>query len=420
VDVAPEPEPERRSNGHERAARPPLRERTRQSLRAHRRGYTIAAVVSMVALAGGALVWWWLAGRVTTDDAQIDAHISGVATRVAGTVVAVHVEDNQPVAAGQLLVELDARDFQVSLRRAEAELLAARAQLEAEHPQVPITSTTNVTNISTSASDVASSRAAVAAAERDRDSAGARVREAEANVERAVADERRYRYLLEQHAAPRERYDQARAAAKATRAQVASNRALLRAAAKTVDEARARLAQALSRQSEVAANGPRQLDARRAQTDARRAQVDAAQAALEQARLNLTYTRVVAPVAGVVGRRSAEPGNHVAPGEQLVAVVALDDVWVTANFKETQLGKLRVGQRARVHVDALGRDYDGRVESIAGASGARFSLLPPENATGNFVKVVQRIPVRIHLDAGQDSEHRLRPGMSVEPKVFVR
>jgi len=342
-----------------------------------------------------------------------------VAARVAGTVVAVHVEDNQTVAAGQLLVELDARDFQVALDRAQAQLLEAQAQLEAEHPQVPITSTTNSTQLSTSASDVASARAAVAAAERERESAAARLREAQANVERADADERRYRYLVGQQAAPRERYDQVLAAAKAARAGVASNRALASAAAKSVDEARARLAQAVSRQGEVAANGPRQLDARRAETDARRAAVDAARAAVAQAQLNLGYTRVVAPVAGIVGRRTAEPGNHVLPGEQLLAVVAVDDVWVTANFKETQLRKLRVGQRARVHVDALGRDFDGRVESLGAASGARFSLLPPENATGNFVKVVQRIPVRIRLAPGQDTR-RLRPGMSVEPKVFLR
>ncbi|HZS36966.1 MAG TPA: HlyD family secretion protein [Polyangia bacterium] len=418
----PAPEPERRGNGHDRApaARPPFGARVRRAARDHRRGVRIGAIVLAVLVVGSLLAWWYFSGFESTDDAQIDAHISTVSTRVAGTVTAVYVEDNQEVKAGQLLVQLDPRDFRVAAARAKAELAQAQAQLEAEHPNVPITETANVTQLATSEQDVSTARSALAAAERDREAAVARVRQAEANLARADADERRYQFLLDERAVTRERYDQIIAAAKAARAEVDSQRALARAAAKNADEQRARIEQALARQSEVRADAPRQLVIRRAALNAREAAIEAAQSSLERAQLDVEYATISAPIAGTTGRRSVEPGNRVQPGEQLLAIVDLDDVWVTANFKETQLRKIRVGQRARVHVDALAQDFDGWVESFAAASGARYSLLPPENATGNYVKVVQRIPVRIRLKPGQDPKHRLRPGLSVEPKVFVR
>ncbi len=423
----PEPEAEPEPAKHERAPgepapreKPPARERFRRWRERHPRGTVALVVLLVLLLIGAVIVWWYVATFESTDDAQVDAHISPISVRVAGTVVAVHVENNQLVKAGQLLVELDPRDHETAVARAEAELAQARALLAAEHPNVPITTTTNVTQIATSEEEVAAARAAVAAAERDQQSAEARLVAAEANDVRARADEKRYHFLLGQRAVPRERYDQVLAAARTSRAEVASARALARASRKVVDEQRRRFAQAEHRAAEASQNAPEQLTIRRSTIDARAAAVRAAEAALAQARLNLGYTRVTAPIDGVIGQRSVEPGQRVQPGEQLLSIVDLGHVWVTANFKETQLHKLRVGQPVRVSLDAYGTKYDGTIESFAGATGARYSLLPPENATGNYVKVVQRLPVRIRIDPGQDPERRLRPGLSVEPRVRVR
>jgi membrane fusion protein, multidrug efflux system len=417
-------------NGHERRERrerrddepppkPPLRARVRRWRRQHPRGAVILVVAVVLALAAGVVLWWWLHVHESTDDAQIDGHIAPVGVRIAGTVTAVHVEDNQAVTAGQLLVELDPRDYEVALARAEAELAQARANLEAEHPNVPITATSNLTQVLTTGEDITTARAAVAAAERDAQAALARVHAAEATDARAQADLARNRFLIGQRAIAPQRFDEIAATAKAAHAELASQQATARAAQKAVDEQRARLQQALSRAGEAQKNAPHQLSIKQANTDAKTAAVKIAEANVARAKLDLDYTRITAPLAGVVGRRSAEPGQRVQPGEQLLAIVALDDLWVTANFKETQLRQLRIGQSVHVHVDALAAAIDGTVESFAGASGARYSLLPPENATGNFVKVVQRLPVRIKIAPDQDTKRRLRPGMSVVPRVRV-
>src|SRR6185312_9322747 len=296
--------------------------------------------------------------------------------RITGTVTAVHVEDNTVVQAGQLLVELDPVDYQVALTRAQAALAQARAELAAENPNVPITATSNKTQIATTSDEVDTVRAAVVAAERDTQSALAKVHSAEANDARAQADLARNKFLLGQRAITQERYDQIVATAKATRADVESARALAHAAQKTVEQQQLGLQQAQSRAGEAERNAPHQISIREAQIAAKEAAVKAA--AVERARLDLSYTKIVAPVAGVVGKRSVEPGQHVQPGEQLLAVVALDDLWVTANFKETQLRHLQAGQHVRIKVDALGEKLDGTIESFAGASGSRYSLLPPE------------------------------------------
>jgi len=378
-------------------------------------------VVGALLLVGGAvLLWWYLHGHESTDDAQIDGHIAPISARVAGTVTAVKVEDNQSVERGQLLVELDARDYNVALARAEAELAQARAQLAAESPSVPITATHNVTQIANTGDEVTSARAAVAAAERDSQSALAHVKAAAANQARADADLARYKYLLAQRAIPQERYDSIVAVDKTARAEADATRAQAHAAQKSVEQAEARLQQALSRAGEAHRNAPAELTIREANIAAKEAAVKAAEAAVERAKLDLEYTRIVAPVSGVVGHRSVELGQRVQAGEPLVAVVALDDLWVTANFKETQLRRLRPGQSVRIKVDALDEKIDGVVDSFPGASGARYSLLPPENATGNYVKVVQRLPVRIRILANQDPHRRLRPGMSVEPNVKLQ
>ncbi len=436
VAMASAEEPRRDGNGHDAPAherdeheeeeeqpqkpREPFRRRAARWRREHPRGFVLLVVALVAAVVGGALVSWHFATHESTDDAQIDGHIAPVSARVAGTVTAVHVEDNVAVAAGQLLVELDPRDYEVALARAQADLLQARAQLAAESPNVPITATANTTQIATTSDDVDTARAAIAAADKEHQSTLARVHGAEASDARAEADLARYKYLIAQRAIPEERFDQIEATAKATRADLESARALARSAQKSVEQQQLRLQQALSREQETNRNAPRQITIREANIAAKEAAVKAAEAAVERARLDLAYCKVVAPVAGVVGKRSVEPGQRVQPGEALVAVVALDDLWVTANFKETQLRHLRVGQSVRVKVDALGWKLDGTVESFAGASGARYSLLPPENATGNYVKVVQRLPVRIHLNINRDQQQRLRPGMSVEPTVALR
>ncbi len=413
------PPPEERHQPDERR-REPLGRRAARWRREHPRGTVIALVILVALVAAAVIVWWYFHTHESTDDAQIDGHIAPISSRVAGTVTGVFVEDNVAVERGQLLVQLDPRDFEVAVERAEAELAQARAQLAAENPSVPITATTNVTQIATSSDEVENARAGIAAAERDYQAAIARITSGEANAARANADESRYRYLLQQRAIPAERYDQVIATAKAARADVESQRALARSAAQAVEQQKARLQQALSRAGEANRNAPHQLSIRESNIAAKEAAVKVAEAALERAKLDLSYTRIVAPVAGITGKRSVEPGQRVQPGEELLSVVALGELWVTANFKETQLRRLRIGQPVRIKVDALGEKIDGRVESFAGASGARYSLLPPENATGNYVKVVQRLPVRIQIAPNQDAYRRLRPGMSVEPNVSLR
>jgi membrane fusion protein (multidrug efflux system) len=314
-------------------------------LHTHRRAVAIASVLFVVLGVAAVLIWRWRSGLEITDDAQVDGHIAHLSARVPGTVTSVLVQENDKVSKGALLVELDPRDYQVALARAEADLARAESQLEA---------------------------------------GGARIREARATHRKARLDLDRYRYLVRENAVPRQQYEEKVAAAESSAA--------------AVDSARAE-------------GTPRD--------SALQATVLAARAAVQRARLDLLYTRIAAPTDGIVGRRGAQPGQAVQPGQELIAFVDTGDVWITANFKETQLRHMHPGQRARVHVDALDRDYDATVESLGGASGVRFSLLPPENATGNFVKVVQRLPVRIRLHPGQPGLDRLRPGMSVVPRVYV-
>jgi membrane fusion protein (multidrug efflux system) len=292
----------------------------------------------------------------STDDAQIDGHIAPISSRINGTVQRVYVRDTEFVEAGKLLVEIDPRDEQATVDTARANLAQATAQLDA--------------------------------ARADYNAAASRVDEARATAKKAERDASRYTSLAAQHIVSASDYDEKVSTAEVDDAAVQSARA--------------------------AANSAKTAIA------SRQAGVNAAQAALDQALLGLEYTKIVAPTRGVVGKKTVEVGQHVQPGEQLVAIVSLDDIWITADFKETQLRKIRTGQRVTIHVDATGGDYRGYVEGLAGASGEKYSLLPPENATGNYVKVVQRLPVRIRLFDGQDVDHRLRPGMSAEPSVWLR
>jgi membrane fusion protein (multidrug efflux system) len=365
---------------------------------------------------------WWLYSRQfeDTDDATVDGHISAIAARIASPVIGVYTDENAYVKTGQLLADLDPKDFEVAVEQAQGQLLQAQGQSRAELPNVPVTQVTNQTEIAVANSAVSAAEAGVAAAEKNYEAALQKVRESEANNSKAQADVERYRPLAAKDEVPQEQFAQVQANAQSLAASVSADQANARAVERQVQQAREQLSQAQTRAAEALENAPRQLAIRRANVASREAGMEAAQAALDQARLNLSYCKVVSPVEGVVAKRIAEVGQHVAPGQQLFLISQINDLWVTANFRETQLRLMRAGQSVRIHVDAIDKDFDGYVESMPAASGAVTSLLPPENATGNFVKVVQRLPVRIRFKPNQQGLERLRPGMSVEPKVRVR
>src|SRR6185369_15260069 len=339
----------------------------------------------------------------------------------------VAVDDNPLVEAGALLVELDPRDYQVAVDKARAELADAEATAVAAQSSIPITSTTAASNVTTAQGGVAASETEIEAARARIVSAQARLREAEANAAKSARDVERLRGLLAKDEISKQMFDATSATAEAqkaavdsARSQVAEAEAGLRVAESKLAQARAGEQQAHA-EMQTAQTGPSQVAATRARASAAEARVQQFRAALAQAELNLQYTTVKAPVRGIVSKKGINVGQVVQAGQPLLAIVQIDDVWVTANYKETQLKAMRPGQRAVISVDAYGgREYKGKVDSIAGATGARFSLLPPENATGNFVKVVQRVPVKIVLEPGQDPEHLLRPGMSVTPTVYLK
>jgi membrane fusion protein (multidrug efflux system) len=388
----------------------------------------------VVALAtGGFFLWRYFSIRESTDDAQVDGHIYPVSARVGGTVVKVLVDDNQQVAAGTVLVELDTKDYLVALDRTRADLAESVATLDVSQTQVPITSKTSGSQLSAAQAGVGVASAAVTAAETSVDAARAhlaaaqaKVRENRANYERAARDLERMKTLVAKEEISRQQYDASMAAAASLRAQVDRAEAQVKEAEEGVRVAGSQLGQqkaALDRaraEVEAARTGPEQVAAQRAHAESSAAKVKQMESAVEQSKLNLQYTTIRAPVSGVVSQRNVEVGQVIQPGQPLFAIVPLNDIWITANFKEDELRNMHPGQRAIISVDAYGgRKYKGRVESIAAATGARFSLLPPENATGNYVKVVQRLPVKIVLEEGENPGHLLRPGMSVVPTVFT-
>jgi membrane fusion protein (multidrug efflux system) len=367
----------------------------------------------------GIAVWVWAtAGHESTDDAQVDAHVTQIASRVPGTVTKVLVHDNQLVDAGTVLIELDPRDYQVAVDKARAELADAEATAVAAQNTVPIASTTATSGVVTARGGVMQAQSGVAVSEKEIESARARLvsaqahlRELEANAEKASRDVERLRGLLAKDEVSQQQFDTTTASAQAQKAAADSARSQVAEAEVGIRVAESKLAQSHAGEQQAhaelqsAQTAPSQIAATKARAASAEARVQQARANLAQAELNLLYVTVKAPVRGVVSRKGINVGQVVQNGQPLLAVVQLDDVWVTANFKETQLKEVRPGQRAKVTVDAFGRDY---------------SLLPPENATGNFVKVVQRVPVKIVLDPGQDPEHLLRPGMSVTPTVYFK
>lgn len=369
----------------------------------------------------GGLAYWLRARHFEeTDDAQIDGDISNVGARVDGVVKAVYVKETDTVKQGALLLELDPSDLEVRLAQARAEVEQAGAQLAAEDPTVAIAETSSSASVASAVSDVASAAANFAAAKQQVAQVGAELERARANDKQAQLDLKRNESLLKTNSISQAEYDRAESGAAASAAGVKALEQSLAAAKDRADEAQARVAAARTHVSEVRTNAPKEVDTRRASVLARKAALDVARANLRQAELNLSYARVMAPVDGVVGKKSIATGDHVTPGQNLVAITQTGHPWVIANFRETQLEHIRPGQPARIHVDALDIDLNGSVEAIGGATGARLSLFPPENAAGNYVKVVQRLPVRIRLDPNQPGLDRLRPGMSVEPEVRVR
>jgi|HubBroStandDraft_4_1064222.scaffolds.fasta_scaffold36115_2 membrane fusion protein (multidrug efflux system) len=408
--------------------RPPVRRRPGRS---RTRIFVVIALVIVLAV-GGYLLWQYLSSYESTDDAQIDGHINAISARISGHLSEVLVEDSQIVKAGDVLVKIDPRDYEVAVSQAQANLADAAASLENARTDLPIVSTNTESQLQTARSSRADANAGLLSAERQFEAAQARlqtteaqVNEAQANYKKAADDAARYKLLVDKDEISRQTYDQAVQTADAAKATVAAqNAAVLEArhnagvAEAAIQQAQAKIPQA-DASIQSALTRPQQVSQSESRAKSAAAKVAELQAQLDQAKLNLSYTIIVAPVSGIVGKKTAEIGQNVSPGEQLMAVVPLDDVWVTANFKETQLRKMKPGQKVKFSVDAYDHEYTGHVTGIGGASGSRYSLLPPENATGNYVKVVQRIPVRIDLEPNENKDHRLRPGMSVDPKVYL-
>jgi membrane fusion protein, multidrug efflux system len=347
--------------------------------------------------------------------------VNSVSARVSGHVLKLNVDDNQYVEKGTVLVEIDPADYEVAVAQARAEYADAQAQASAAGINVPITDVSTSSQVSGAKAGVSSAKAGIAAARQQFEAAKSQVAEAEANNIKAQNDLVRYKQLIDKQEISQQQYDQAVASAQAAAATLQAARASADAAAAQIEQAQSKLTQA-SADLRNAGTAPQTMRVTRARAVSAQANADRRRAALDQAELNLLYTKVIAPVSGMVSNRTVEVGQNVQPGQEMMKIIPLDEanLWVTANLKETQLRSIKAGLRADIAVDASGRTYKGHVDSIAGASGARFSLLPPENATGNYVKVVQRIPVKIVFDKGQIKEHELRPGMSVVPKVWIR
>jgi membrane fusion protein (multidrug efflux system) len=387
--------------------------------RSRRRGI-IVVVVAIIVVAAVAF-WWHSTFTEDTDDAQVNGHLIQVSSRITGQVLKVYVDENEVVKAGDTIAELDPRDYQVAVENAKAALDSAKANAAAANVNVPLTTINTHSNLSSASSDVSGAHASVQQAQGQVAAAHARVVQAQANNVKAQADLERYKPLVAKDVISKQQFDAAVAAAAAAAASVQDAVASEQAANDGVRVAREREASAQAGYR-YAQTGPQQVAAQNAKAKQALAQVDQAQAQLDQANLNLSYCKIVAPEAGIITRKSVEINQNVAAGQNLLTLVSLQGIWVTANFKETQLRHMTAGQTVEIDVDATGKTYNGRVTQIGGATGSVLSLFPPENATGNYVKVVQRVPVRIDFTdlPHEDPNQLLRPGLSVEPKVRVK
>jgi len=403
--VAPSGEP---------AAPPPPANSSRRS---------IVIVVILLLVLGAVFMYWRSTFTEDTDDAQVDGNLYQVSSRVTGHVVKVYVDDNQTVQTGQPLVDIDPTDYQVALDQAQADLANAQAQYVQATVNVPITRVNVGTSVSTSGSDVRGSSDQVAQAEKQVEAANARVDQAKANAVKAQLDVDRYTPLVQKDVISKQQYDAAVAEAAASKAAVLEAESNVLASQNAVGAARQKLAQSQAQSQQSVANAPGQVKVEQSRAAAADAAVKQAEAKVEQAKLNLSYTHITAPTAGIVNKKSVEVGGNLSVGQDLMTIIPLTDLWVTANFKETQLARMHMCQAVTLKVDAYGgRKFSGRITQVGGATGSMLSLFPPENATGNYVKVVQRIPVRIDFTnlAQEDGDYVLRPGLSVTPDVEVK
>ena len=383
----------------------------------------IVFTVILLLLLGGAFFYWRSTFTEDTDDAQVDSNLYQVSARVAGQVTQVFVNETEPVKAGQEIAVVDPRDFNVALEQAEANLANARAALVQATANVPITNVSVRTTVTTSGQDVTGNTASVAQAQANAQAMQARILQAQANALKAQTDVDRYTPLVKRDVISKQQYDAAVATATAMQAQVDEMQRDAQGAEQQVQSAQQRLASSRAQEAQNRQNAPKQVAVQQARATAAEASVKQAQAQVDQAKLNLGYTRIVAPIDGIISRKNVAVGDNLSVGQALLTVVPLQNLWVTANFKETQLGHMQQGQEVDVKVDALGgRHFHRKVTEIGGATGSKLSLFPPENATGNYVKVVQRIPVRIDFTNLQqeNKDDALRAGMSVEPSVHVK
>jgi membrane fusion protein, multidrug efflux system len=373
-----------------------------------------------IAVSGASLWWVHSQNYESTDDAQIEGHLDLVSSRISGTVLSINpkVENNRFVEAGALLMELDPRDYAAELEHAKANLVTKVAEAHSAQVTVPIVDASAFGQLHSAEAAKAQALASVESEQANLVAAQHKLQQDEAIYARAERDRVRYRALVEKHEISRSDYDGRETEATAAAQAVEADRAAIASREQKIAEARSLVVQREA-QIEAAHIAPQQVTDARAKSESAGGHMEQARADLHSAQLNLSYTKIYAPVSGVIGRKTVELGHRVQPGQGLLVIVPLDDIWITANFKETQLKRMRPGQSVTIRVDTFGRDYRGKVENLPGAAGPLFSLFPPENSTGNYVKVVQRFPVRIRLDKDQDAEHLLRPGMSVEPTVDV-
>ncbi|WP_047492882.1 HlyD family secretion protein [Terriglobus sp. TAA 43] len=385
-----------------------------------RRKFIIIVVVLLLVLVAG-FFYWRSTLTEDTDDAQVDGDLYQVSARVSGQVIKVNVTDNQEIKQGDVIADIDPRDYQVAVEQAEAQLANAKASYVQANSNVPIVNVQQRTQVATSGSDVSTAEAAVAQAQKNVSAAQARVAQAEANALKAQRDVERYKPLVEKDVISKQQFDQAVAQAAAYDASVVEAQQNVTAQQAAVAQTVSKLNSARSDAAQARENAPKQVAVQQARAQAANADIMTAQAKLDQAKLNLSYCHIVAPIAGIINKKNVSVGQNISPGQNMLTIIPLDNLWITANFKETQLQNMKVGQEVTVKVDALGgRKYKGRVTQVGGATGSRLSLFPPENATGNYVKVVQRIPVRIDLEKGENDDHLLRPGYSVVPDVGIK
>jgi membrane fusion protein, multidrug efflux system len=380
----------------------------------------ILILIAAIAVAGASLWWVRFQNYESTDDAQVEGHLDLVSSRISGTVLSINpkVENNRFVEAGTLLMELDPRDYAAELEHAKANLVTKVAEAHSAQVTVPIVDASAFGQLHSAEAAKAQALASVESERANLVAAQHKLQQDEAIYARAERDRVRYQALVEKHEISRSDYDARETEATAAAQAVEADRAAIVSREQKIAEARSLVVQREA-QIEAAHIAPQQVTDARAKSESAGGHMEQARADLHSAQLNLSYTKIYAPVSGVIGRKTVELGHRVQPGQGLLVIVPLDDIWITANFKETQLKRMRPGQLVTIRVDTFGRDYQGKVESLPGAAGPLFSLFPPENSTGNYVKVVQRFPVRIRLDKDQDAEHLLRPGMSVEPTVDV-